>query len=116
MTLPSYYRSRTYQLKKSNRSYRYLIGFLMAVIFILFGLLLSSASTKAGADEYVLTSYESVQLMPGDTLWSLAETYKLSSMDTRAYIKTVKQINNLTSSDLISGEYLVLPVYSYPTD
>jgi len=116
MTFTSYYQARTHQLKRSNRSYRYLIGFLVAVIFILFGLLLSTGTTRAGADEYVITSYESVQLMPGDTLWSLAESHKLSTMDTRAYIQTVKQINHLQSSELISGEYLVLPVYSYPTD
>lgn len=116
MTFTSYYMSRTRQLKKVNRSYRYLIGFLAAVILILSGLLLSAGSTKAGADEYVVTSYESVLLMPGDTLWSLAESHKLSTMDTRAYIETVKQINHLHSSELISGQYLILPVYSYPTD
>ena len=51
--------------------------------------------------------YMSIEIEPGDSLWSIANHYMTddySSID--AYINELRSLNNLESDELIAGNYL----------
>ena len=64
-----------------------------------------NASTKEA------TSYESIQIHNGDTLWSLAKEYNTSELSTNDFVKEIKEVNNLSSDYINNGNYLIIPVY-----
>ncbi|WP_438350961.1 LysM peptidoglycan-binding domain-containing protein [Paenibacillus sp. FA6] len=53
---------------------------------------------------------KNVIVLYGDTLWSIAVQEKPTNVDTRVYIKKLKQLNGLTSGNIMAGEVLKLPV------
>lgn len=42
----------------------------------------------------------------GDTLWTIAEEYKTDNKDIRQYIFELKQLNNMTNSNIYEGQEL----------
>jgi cell division protein YceG involved in septum cleavage len=96
--------SVTYNWKLA-RGFFFLIAFL--ILFSGFTLLHTSASTgvvtPAASNEIVIT------VDSGDTLWQLAKSYKKESMDTREAVHLLTKRNGLTSSELHSGQALIIP-------
>jgi len=68
-------------------------------------------ASVSGANKY----YRSVTIMPGDTLWSIAEEYMdpMQYTDARDYIKELRQINSLDSDSIKSGCHIIVTCYSY---
>lgn len=56
-------------------------------------------------------SDEKVVVIPGDTLWGIAQEHKPDYMDTRAYIEGIIRINGLESSGIRAGDVLLLPEF-----
>lgn len=57
--------------------------------------------------------YTSIVIEPGETLWSLAETYMGEQYETReAYVREVKRINALPNDTILSGQHLIVPYYA----
>jgi len=56
----------------------------------------------------VATSFNYVSVMPGDTLWQLAQDYA-DGKNPQDWIVDVMLLNNLSSADLVAGERLALP-------
>lgn len=50
-------------------------------------------------------------IQPGDTLWEIALNEKPSNMDTRVYIKEIRNLNGLSNGVIMAGEILSLPQY-----
>jgi LysM repeat protein len=75
-------------------------------------LLLCSNKSTLQADDAIVKTYISKQIKPGDTLWDIADSNKLSYMDTAEYVTEIQKINNLKNSTLIAGEYIILPIYT----
>lgn len=109
----SSYKTRTLRQRQITRQYRHLIFVLVAIIMVLMILLFTSHNSVAQADEMVIETYRSEIIQPGDTLWTLAEEYRLPDMAIEEYIKEVRRINQMNSNELVSGEYLILPIYMY---
>ena len=109
---------RTAVRMRIRRQYRRLVLILLtAVILLIVLLFLTKGTHKVEADEYLVETYETIQIQPGDTLWDLADQHKLSTMSTNKYISQVKTINGLSDDRLVSGQYLILPVFSdQPSD
>lgn len=74
--------------------------------------ILSHANTEIEDVSYKY--YTSIQIEPGDTLWSLADKYAdqehYASRD--QYITEVMSMNHMSSEDISAGSYLILPYYS----
>ncbi|MDE7224035.1 MAG: LysM peptidoglycan-binding domain-containing protein [Acetatifactor sp.] len=74
--------------------------------------LLSHANTEL--EDIAYKYFTSIQIEPGDTLWSLADRYAdrehYTSRD--QYIEEVMTINHLSGEELSAGSYLILPYYS----
>lgn len=74
--------------------------------------LLSHANTEI--DNLSYKYFTSIQVEPGDTLWSLADRYAdqehYASRD--QYIAEVMAMNHMSGEELSAGSYLILPYYS----
>ena len=111
------YRKLLLRYKQTSRHYRQLIIVLCSVIAWLVILLVLAQNNTAQADEGKTITYQSVLVHPGDTLWGLADTYCNSDMNVEDYVNEIRRINNMKNSDLISGEYIILPtVHSLSAD
>ncbi len=90
---------------KLARSLFFLFAFI--ILFTGFTLMHTSASTSeispASSEELV------VSIDSGDTMWQLAKTYKKDSMDTRQAIHFILKRNGLSSSDVKTGQTLIIP-------
>ncbi len=56
--------------------------------------------------------YTSITVMPGDTLYSIAEDYSLNYEDTDSHIMEIASINHLSDDTIYAGSSLIVPYYS----
>lgn len=59
-------------------------------------------------------TYIKVYVEPGDTLWNIAKNYLPSKTDIRDYIHSIKKANQLDSSLIREGDYILVPVTIQP--
>ena len=71
--------------------------------------LVAGFAAKSGAGEQVAapTSYVSVVVPGGATLWSVASAY--STGDVQAMVEAIREANNLKGYDVVAGEKLRVP-------
>jgi len=69
---------------------------------------LGGGAAVASGDAVPTTSFETVTVMPGDTLWSIAETVA-PSVDPRSVIGEIQRLNALGHGSLQVGQQLALP-------
>ena len=86
------------------------VGVITMTLLIAVGICISPAVVNASTKE--ATSYESIQIHDGDTLWSLAKEYNTSELSINDYVKEIKELNNLSSDYINDGNYLIIPVYN----
>ena len=55
--------------------------------------------------------YTDVQILSGDTLWSVAETYMPEEMDTREAVYELCKINDISAAELYAGMTIQVPIY-----
>ena len=80
--------------------------------FVLFSVLAFACSSFADAHNDSQKYYTSVYINSGDTLWDIANTYcSVEYRNQQEYIDEVMRLNHLTSYDIHSGNYLILPYY-----
>lgn len=72
----------------------------------------SNAESTEEAVEHILC-YESVLIHKGDTLWSIAESRmeEPTHAEIQEYVREIASINQITSSRIHAGKYIVLPIY-----
>ncbi|MGN0161236.1 MAG: LysM peptidoglycan-binding domain-containing protein [Lachnospiraceae bacterium] len=99
--------------RKNNRKRKLLKKkvILCLAFFVLLSILILPLSTHVMAgserEEQVYTYYASIQIQPGDTLWSIANTYAPStSLSVNEYIKEIKKMNCLNSDQITAEMYL----------
>ena len=85
------------------------VGVITMTLLIAVGICISPAVVNASTKE--ATSYESIQIHNGDTLWSLAKEHNTSELSTNDFVKEIMEINNLSSDYIANGNYLIIPVY-----
>ena len=69
---------------------------------------LSGGSAMASNDQVATASFETVTVMPGDTLWSIAEGIAPQA-DPREVIGEITRLNALEGGALQIGEQLAIP-------
>lgn len=91
---------RKYSLKNKSRFS------MVLVLTLLVGFTLVFTSTAYGEDKDIEKNI--IEVRAGDTLWSLAESFK-GDNDIREYIYDIKASNNLKSSEIKAGMELIMP-------
>ncbi len=57
--------------------------------------------------------YTSIEIQPGDTLWSIADRYTSPiNKDKEEYISEICKLNNITEDKIRSGESIIIAYYS----
>lgn len=73
------------------------------------GVFMVSAHENELNDESVYKYYKSIEIQPGDTLWDIAEETMTSEYTSTAeYVQVLKEINNLKTDDIQSGQHLII--------
>lgn len=113
-----------YKKSSSHKKHTLMSSFMvkcatLSVLFVLgiviaFGASFFVKNVNAQDNELLHKYYTSITVKPGDTLWSIADSYYAEGYDNHAdYINEVMHINHLESSDeIVSGTSLVIPYYS----
>lgn len=83
-----------------------LISILLASFFISSSLKPNKAQAAQRATQ---TSYESIRIQEGDSLWNIAEEY-CGTESVTSYVSELKELNNISSDTIHSGSYLLIPV------
>lgn len=92
--------NKRYVLKSKRKFYSAVLVLAIAFTTIFFA---------ANVYGYEGTSYKTVTVQKGDTLWELADEY-CKSGDIRSFIHEIKKANNLTKSIIYEGDSLKIPV------
>lgn len=75
---------------------------------------LDAGSSKAADEEKAYKYYTSIEIAPGDSLWSIAMEYMSEEYDSvQEYVDEVKSLNGLGDDEIHSGQFLIIPYYSY---
>lgn len=91
---------------------------LLALLFIITGVLvgsslLSSSRANASNEEVLYKYYTSIEVQQGDTLWSIADTYRNEEVVGReSYIDELVSLNNLQNETIHAGDYITVAYYS----
>lgn len=99
----------TKRLKRSNISISK--GILSIAALLIISLFINFIPTTVQAKEQEPTSYESVLINNGDSLWSIAKEYNTYNVSTKDYINDIKDINGLTGDSINSNNYILVPIY-----
>ncbi|MMZ60584.1 Cell division suppressor protein YneA [compost metagenome] len=117
-TYKSIYDNTPAEDKRSNVNivlewlFRRRVSLIKIVALVLFLTVTTTGMVTAFAsngDDKEHTSYESVIVMPGDTLWEIAVNYKPDGKDARVYIDEIIRINGMTASSIQAGDTLLVP-------
>ena len=104
--------------RKHQVLHQRIIIIVLTMCIILCGVLVCSGIIAAGksnasGENVSFKYYTSIEIMKGDTLWSIASEYMTSEYDSiQDYIDEVKDLNNLGADDIHIGQYLMIPYYS----
>ena len=99
---------RSRRIKKTNITRYVLICAFIAV----FAIILAATGIFVQAGEKHDKTYYSIEINTSDTLWGIATDYCDTDKESiQEYIDNIKDINNLSSDKIISGNYII--VYEY---
>jgi len=63
------------------------------------------------AASLTIQEYMYLDVMPGDTLWSIAQTYMADDLDVRQAVYELCELNNISASNLYAGMTIQVPIY-----
>ncbi len=58
----------------------------------------------------IKTYYECVEVHKGDTLWEIAEEYKMDGEKTEHMMDAIMELNGMKNTNIRSGESIIVPV------
>ncbi len=99
-------RSRRRTQKKLNKYV------LICAFIAILAILIAATGMFVQAQEKNEVLYTSIEIQDNDTLWAIASTYCDPDEESiTEYIENIKEINNISSDQIISGNYLI--IYEY---
>lgn len=111
-------RIRNNKLRRQRQLRHHIMMFMTTALLIAcFSVCFFSFKAKAQSEteDVAYKYYKSIVVKSGDTIWDYAEEYAhedyYDSYD--SYVKEVIRINAMTDDSIQSGQYLIIPYYSY---
>lgn len=103
--------------RRRERELRRNIFVFCFTVCIVFSLTLAVTVMKTDAKESTeipeIKYYTSIDVLRGDTLWTIAGEYAGEHYNTREdYIKEVMRINALSDETICAGQHIVIPYYA----
>lgn len=89
-----------------------LVGVLIVILLCTFALsTITTAKHTQAAQRGTRTTYKSICISGGDSLWSIAQEYR-GIENTADFVEELKDLNNLSSDRIQTGSYILVPVTS----
>ena len=102
------------RLRLTTRGRRVLVALAAAPLAVGIGFsVLAGGSALASGEQSAPVEFETVTVMPGDTLWSIAEEVAPGA-DPRDVVDAIIRLNALPSGSLTAGQSLALPTEYAP--
>lgn len=102
-------------MKKNKRRYRINKAKLTFLIVAFITIVMTGGNMVVNAadrsQQEPTRIYKSVRIEKGDTLWDIANEYVTEDMTVNEYLNEIADINNLTSSKIITGRYIIVFYY-----
>lgn len=93
-----------------------LVGTLIVILLCTFAVSMTvNAKHTQAAQRSTRTTYQSVRISGGDSLWSIAQEYH-GVENTADFVEELKILNSLSSDRIQTGAYLLVPVTSVRYD
>ena len=75
-------------------------------------LILCLGTLAMGGEKGIQTKnyYECVQVEKGESLWEIAEEYKMDGADTEQMVDEIMEVNGLKNTNIRAGESIIVPV------
>ena len=91
-----------------------LLLFLLTLLgcFLLAGKYLFFTDNAAEEEKQLCKSYTSIEIRPGDSLWSIAAEYITDDYDSvQDYVREIKSWNGLETDEIHAGRFLIIPYH-----
>lgn len=90
------------------------IGIALSCLF--FSIFMVNILAREPQGHGMVSYYTCIQVQPGDTLWSIAETYADGTgITVEEYVQRLKQMNHMKEDTIHEGHYLTV-MYLGPSD
>ena len=93
-----------YRIKSKLRFIIFMIMIFLIIISI------SSAINGYQAEGLHMQTLQEIRVIPGDTLWELAQTYGPNNRDIRKLIHQICVINDIRADELRPGQIIKIPL------
>ncbi|MCI8618160.1 MAG: LysM peptidoglycan-binding domain-containing protein [Clostridia bacterium] len=86
--------------------------FIRSILILIFVIVIFNVciSTIFNKPKYNMKTMDYIVLKK-DTLWSIAEQYKMPDQDVRDYIDKIKEINNMRTATIYEGQAITIIIY-----
>ena len=92
---------------RSRLRFTLFVAFSIIICVSALNLLIGTTTQVSGSS---MTTYKTIEICGGDTLWTIADEYMPSDMDTREAIYELRSLNGMDADDqLIAGQKLIVP-------
>lgn len=82
--------------------------------FILAGMYLFYSNNASAEEKKLCKTYTSIEIRPGDSLWSIAAEYITDDYDSvQDYVREIKRWNGLETDEIHAGRFLIIPYHFY---
>ena len=81
-------------------------------VLLTMALILCLGTLAMGGQKGVQTKtyYECIQVEKGDTLWEIAEEYRMDGEKTEHMVEAILEVNGLKDANVRAGESIIVPV------
>lgn len=99
----------THRYRVNNRI-RFTVFVVLVILFVT--LLANFVLGLNTADSATYIDYKEIEIVSGDTLWSIAEQYMTSNADIRKSVYELCKINDINAAQLQVGMTILVPINS----
>lgn len=113
MNKPGNQRMEKSRFDQSERKRVWIAGVIVLLVLLLFSVCFITKTVTAQRYTERTKQVVSIEIMKGDTLWSIASAYITEEYDDiNEYIEEIKSSNGLISDDINAGNYIIVPYYT----
>lgn len=88
-----------------------MFAILCCVLFVS-SIILNSWKLKAADITEKEKYYTSIEIQPGDSLWSIASEYMSEEYESvQEYIEDIKELNGMGTDEIHAGKFIIIPYY-----
>lgn len=93
-------------VRKARKIRKNMFVILTLALILGLGTLAMGGEKKDSTEVY----YECVQVQKGDTLWEIAEKYKIQDANIEYMVEQIMEVNGMKNTNIRAGESIIVPI------